>query len=90
MDRHPNSTRLGTCSPLGALEAIEVGVNVDDGKNPPLVNRAIEANFRTGENISVDVGAYVAPHYRNHANEFITRLLQAAAGKAVWGPELNR
>lgn len=73
----------GVVRPLHAIEAIEFCAKVVDRSGVrPTIDRAIRVSFSSGDVINVDVGKYVATHFRARADEFITGLLQAVAGRS--------
>jgi hypothetical protein len=72
-------TLKGTVRSVRAVASVDFEPRYIDGFNRSQVDRSMTLVFNTGEPIVVDVGRFVAPHYRDRANEFINAVLRAVS-----------
>jgi hypothetical protein len=65
--------------PLRTVTSVAVNPRFVDRGVVPHVDRAVTLKFAAGPDMTVHVGSYVAAHYRDCANGFITAVLRAVA-----------
>jgi hypothetical protein len=78
-DNFDEPTLKAVVRPVRAIVSVDVEPRYFDQHPRTWVDRFMTAVFTSGEPIRVDVSEFVATHYRDHANEFVTAILRAVA-----------
>jgi hypothetical protein len=78
-DNFDQPTLKAVVRPVRAIVSVDVEPRYIERDSSSSVDLSVTVVFTSGEPIKVDVGKFVARHYRDRANEFIAAVLRAVA-----------